>query len=79
VLRTLGLRLEKLDLMQVQLPFLKAHKGGRVVFGAAEQVKTVLKYLTELCQTGVLLANPTLAVAEDMEFDDISMTYTVLR
>jgi len=60
----------------VQLPFLRAHKGGKVCFAAAEQIKTVLKYFTEICQGEVLGAAPSLAVTE-MEVDDISMTYTV--
>ena len=36
--------------MQVQLPFLRVNKEGKICFAAAEQIKTVLKYLTDLCQ-----------------------------
>ena len=36
--------------MQVQLPFLRVNKEGKICFAAVEQIKTVLKYLTDLCQ-----------------------------
>jgi hypothetical protein len=73
VLRTLGVRLDRLDLVQIQLPLLRAHRGGRVAFGAVEQVKTVLRYLTELCQGDVLGADPTLALTEDIDLDPIGL------
>ena len=76
---TLGLCLDKLELLQVQLPALRVHRGGRVAFGAACHVKTVLRLLTELCQGEVLEANPTLAVVGEEGVDTISMDYTVYK
>lgn len=73
-----SIRVEKLDLEQVQLPFLKATAAGRVLFQAVEQVRTVLRYLTGLSQGEVQAANPTLATTE-VEVDNISMDYTVYR
>ena len=34
----------------MQLPFLRANKEGKVCVSAVEQIKTVLKYFTEICQ-----------------------------
>ena len=48
----------------MQLPFLRANKEGKVCFSAVEQIKTVLKYFTEICQGEVLGASPSLAVTE---------------
>jgi len=73
-----SIRVEKLDLEQVQLPFLKATAAGRVLFQAVEQVRTVMRYLTGLSQGEVQAANPTLATTE-VEVDNISMDYTVYR
>jgi len=71
--RSMGVRVENLELVQVQLPFLRADGEGKVCFAAVEQIKTVLKYFTEICQGEVLGAAPSLAVTE-MEVDNISMT-----
>lgn len=79
VRQTLGVRLDLLELVQIQLPLLRAHKGGRVAFGSVAQVKTVLRYITELCQGDVLEADPTLAVTGDTDNDSISMDYTLIR
>ena len=76
--RTLGVCTEKLELVQIQLPFLRAHSGGRLAIGAVDRVKTVLRLLTELCQP-LLEVNPTLAVGTGEEADTISMDYTVTR
>jgi len=75
---TLGVCTEKLELVQIQLPFLKAHSGGRLAIGQVDRVKTVLRLLTELCQP-LLEVNPTLAVGTGEEADTISMDYTVTR
>ena len=75
---TLGVCTEKLELVQIQLPFLRAHSGGRLAIGAVDRVKTVLRLLTELCQP-LLEVNPTLAVGTGEEPDTISMDYTVTR
>ena len=40
-------------LSQVQLPFLRADVEGKVCFAAVEQIKTVLKYFTEICQVNI--------------------------
>ena len=45
--------------MQVQLPYLRLHKEGKICFDAAEQIKTVLKYLTDVCQVEGLELKPT--------------------
>jgi len=75
---TLGVCTDKLELVQIQLPFLRAHSGGRLAIGAVDRVKTVLRLLTELCQP-LLEVNPTLAVGTGEEPDTISMDYTVTR
>lgn len=57
-----GVNTEKLELVQIHLPFFKADKAGRVRIENADHVKVVLRYLTELCQGDMLQADPTLAV-----------------
>ena len=74
--RTLGVRVDRLELVQVQLPFLRVHQGGRLAVAEVARVKTVLRFLTELCQGGVLGAAPTLAMDAAMEEDTISMNHT---
>ena len=75
--QTMGVRLDKLELVQVQLPLLRVHRGGRVAFGAVKQVKTVLRYLTELCQGDLVEAAPTLSLTGTEDCDSISMDYTL--
>jgi len=57
-----GVNTDKLELIQISLPFFKAHHTGRVRIENADHVKVVLRYLTELCQGDMLQADPTLAV-----------------
>jgi len=57
-----GLNTDKLELIQIALPFFKAHQSGKVRIENADHVKVVLRYLTELCQGDMLQADPTLAV-----------------
>jgi len=57
-----GVNTEKLELIQIALPFFKAHQSGKVRIENADHVKVVLRYLTELCQGDMLQADPTLAV-----------------
>ena len=39
ILHTMGIKLQMLELVQIQLPVMRAHKGGRVAFGSVEQVQ----------------------------------------
>eukprot|EP00092_Neocalanus_flemingeri_P040703 GFUD01044315.1.p1 GENE.GFUD01044315.1~~GFUD01044315.1.p1 ORF type:complete len:482 (+),score=159.93 GFUD01044315.1:42-1448(+) len=57
-----GVNTEKLELIQISLPFFKAHQSGKVRLENAGHVKVVLRYLTELCQGDMMQADPTLAV-----------------
>eukprot|EP00092_Neocalanus_flemingeri_P040701 GFUD01044313.1.p1 GENE.GFUD01044313.1~~GFUD01044313.1.p1 ORF type:complete len:469 (+),score=164.13 GFUD01044313.1:61-1467(+) len=57
-----GINTEKLELIQISLPFFKAHQSGKVRIENAGHVKVVLRYLTDLCQGDMLQADPTLAV-----------------
>lgn len=57
------LDLDKLELRQIALPFLKAAKTGIVRIEKTDHVKVVLRYLTELCQGTMLQADPTLSSA----------------
>ena len=56
-----GLDLDKLELIQISLPFLKAERSGKVMIERSDQVKMVLRYLTELCQGDMFSVDPTLA------------------
>ena len=56
-----GLDLEKSELIQISLPFLKAERSGRVMIERPDQVKMVLRYLTELCQGDIQHVDPNLA------------------
>ena len=53
--------LDKLELIQISLPFLKAERSGKVMIERSDQVKMVLRYLTELCQGDMFSVDPTLA------------------
>jgi len=57
-----GINTDKLELIQIHLPFFKADSTGRIRIENADHVKVVLRYLTELCQGNMLQADPTLAV-----------------
>lgn len=56
-----GVNTDKLELIQISLPFFRAHQSGKVRIENADHVKVVLRYLTELCQGDMLQADPTLA------------------
>jgi len=56
-----GLDLEKAELIQISLPFLKAERSGKMMIERCDQVKMVLRYLTELCQGEMFSVAPTLA------------------
>ena len=56
-----GLDLDKIELIQISLPFLKAERSGKVMIERCDQVKMVLRYLTELCQGDMFSVDPTLA------------------
>ena len=56
-----GLDLDKSELIQISLPFLKAERSGKVMIERCDQVKMVLRYLTELCQGDMFSVDPTLA------------------
>ena len=56
-----GLDLDKSELIQISLPFLKAERSGKVMIERCDQVKMVLRYLTELCQGEMFSVAPTLA------------------
>ena len=56
-----GLDLDKLDLIQISFPFLKAERSGKVMIERCDQVKMVLRYLTELCQGDMQQVDPKLA------------------
>ena len=56
-----GLDLDKSELIQISLPFLKAERSGKVMIERCDQVKMVLRYLTELCQGEMFSTDPTLA------------------
>ena len=57
-----GVNTDKLELIQISLPFFRAHQSGNVRIENSDHVKVVLRYLTELCQGDMLQADPTLAV-----------------
>ena len=57
-----GWDLSKLELIQISLPFLKAERSGKVKIERCDQVKMVLRYLTELCQGDMFQVDPTLSV-----------------
>ena len=57
------LDLEKLELIQISLPFLKIGSSGIVRIEKSDHVKVVLRYLTELCQGNMFQADPTLSAA----------------
>lgn len=57
------LDLDKLELCQIALPFLKAAKAGFVRIEKSDHVKVVLRYLTELCQGNMVQVDPTLSAA----------------
>ena len=56
-----GLDLDKSELIQISLPFLKAERSGKVMIERCDQVKMVLRYLTELCQGDMQQVDPKLA------------------
>ena len=56
-----NLDLDKAELIQISLPFLKAESSGKVMIERCDQVKMVLRYLTELCQGEMFSVDPTLA------------------
>ena len=56
-----NLDLDKAELIQISLPFLKAERSGKVVIERCDQVKMVLRYLTDLCQGEMFSVDPTLA------------------
>ena len=68
------LDLDKLELCQIALPFLKAAKSGIVRIEKSDHVKVVLRYLTELCQGNMLQVDPTLSSAS-VQFSN-SMEWT---
>ena len=49
------------NINQISLPFLKAESSGKVMIERCDQVKMVLRYLTELCQGEMFSVDPTLA------------------
>jgi len=57
------INLEKLELIQISLPFLKIGSSGIVRIEKSDHVKVVLRYLTELCQGNMFQADPTLSAA----------------
>jgi len=69
-----GLKVEKLQLIQIALPFLTAHTSGIIRIENINHVKVVLRYLTELCQGDMLQADPTLSCSvqydKTMEWGD---------
>jgi len=67
-----GVNTEKLELIQISLPFFKAHKSGKVKIENGDHVKVVLRYLTELCQGNMLQADPTLSVSVQ---DNVTMEW----
>ena len=56
-----NLDLDKAELIQISLPFLKAESSGKVMIERCDQVKMVLRYLTDLCQGEMFSVDPTLA------------------
>ena len=56
-----NLDLDKAELIQISLPFLKAESSGKVMIERCDQVKMFLRYLTELCQGEMFSVDPTLA------------------
>jgi len=63
IMNNMGINTEKLDLIQITLPFFKAHNSGKIRIDNTNHVKVVLRYLTELCQGDMLQADPTLAAS----------------
>jgi len=63
IMNNMGINTEMLDLIQITLPFFKAHNSGKIRIENASHVKVVLRYLTELCQGDMLQADPTLAAS----------------
>ena len=64
--------LAALQLVQISLPFLKVNRAG-VIRIQEDQVKMVLRYLTELCQGSMLQADPTLSSSVQ---DNVTMDWT---
>ena len=63
--RALGLKLEALHLESVRLPTISIAEGGRIKIIEDSQVKIVLRNLTAMCHGDMLVANPSLGVADD--------------
>ena len=63
-----GLDLDKLELIQISLPFLKAERSGKVRIERCDQVKMVLRYLTELCQGEMQQVDPNLAAQTERNY-----------
>lgn len=59
---------EKLELIQISLPFFTAERSGKVRIDRSDFVKVVLRYLTELCQGDMFQIDPTLAVGTTMDW-----------
>ena len=60
-----NLDLDKAELIQISLPFLKAESSGKVMIERCDQVKMVLRYLTELCQGDIQHVDPNLAAGTE--------------
>ena len=65
--------LAALQLVQISLPFLKVSRAGVIRIQEEDQVKMVLRYLTELCQGSMLQADPTLSSSVQ---DNVTMDWT---
>ena len=65
--------LAALELVQISLPFLKVSRAGVLRIQEEDQVKMVLRYLTELCQGSMLQADPTLSSSVQ---DNVTMDWT---
>lgn len=65
VRKELGINLDVLELANIYLPSLSAARTGHVRMERVDKIKTVLGFLTTLCQNDVVSANPRLGIANE--------------